>query len=405
MNTFRKCFVTVAAALLGTLAIGAASNAQAVDTRIGELKYENGYPTEETSRKLYDEMDFQRASQAYLWSVPAVNFASIRAGWFRDLGATYNDIILYPDFLDTKSIYLTGNNTTIYAASQIDLTDGPVVVEVPAGPTAGMFADLWFRTSGVGRLGPDKGEGGKYLLVPPGYTDELPKEGYFITPFKTMDVNYFIRGVVIKGDVAGAADMVAKSKVYPYSERANPKANKILRIVGKHISTDFPKGIEYWKTLSELINNNPVEERDRFFMAMLKPLGIEKGKPFAPDERQKRILEEGANLGHAIAKPQLRVEALGVPGLQALGERDPPHHETGKRTGIRVLLRTRRAPELSLSRHLARLRNDPAVPLQGPAVSGEFQGQGRQLARRLEKLQAPRPGQRACRGVLVGYGV
>ncbi len=248
-------------------------------------------------------MDLQRASQAYMWSVPAVNFASIKAGWFRDLGATYNDIILYPEFLDTKGIYLTGNNSTIYAASQIDLArDGPVVVEVPAGPTAGMFADLWFETYGVGRLGPDRGKGGKYLLVPPGYKGELPKKGYFITPFKTMDANYFIRGVVIKGDVAGAADMIAKSKVYPYSERANPKPNKVLRIVGKHVSTDFPKGIDYWKTLSEVINNNPVVERDRFFMAMIKPLGIEKGKPFAPDARQTRILEEGMRLGHAMAQ-------------------------------------------------------------------------------------------------------
>lgn len=150
-------YLVAATALFGVLAFGVAPiNAQTIDTRVGELKYENGYPTQETSQKLYDEMDLQRASQAYMWSVPAVNFASIRAGWFRDLGATYNDIILYPDFLDTKSSYLTGNNTTIYAASQIDLKDGPVVVEVPAGPTAGMFADLWFRTSGVGRLGPDK---------------------------------------------------------------------------------------------------------------------------------------------------------------------------------------------------------------------------------------------------------
>lgn len=293
----------VASVLLGALASGAApGNGQNIDTRIGELKYENGYPTKETSQKLYDEMDLQRASQAYMWSVPAVNFASIKAGWFRDLGATYNDILLYQDFLDTKSLYLTGNNTTIYAASQIDLKNGPVVVEVPAGPTAGMFADAWFKTYGLGRLGPDKGKGGKYLLVPPGYKGALPKEGYFITPIPTMDVNYFIRGVVIKGDVAGAADMIAKSKIYPYSARANPKPNRILRVSGKPINTDFPKGIDYWKTLSELINNNPVAERDRFFMAMLKPLGIEKGKPFAPDARQQRILEEGARLGHAMSQ-------------------------------------------------------------------------------------------------------
>ncbi len=117
-----------------------------------------------------------------------------------------------------------------------------------------------------------------------------------------MDANFFIRGIVIKGDVAGAADMIAKSRIYPYSERANPKPNRVLRVSGKYINTDEPEGLAYWKLLSEVINNNPVAERDRFFMAMLKPLGIEKGKPFAPDDRQKRILEEGARLGHAMAQ-------------------------------------------------------------------------------------------------------
>ena len=138
--------------------------------------------------------------------------------------------------------------------------------------------------------------------MPPGYKGKLPTKGYYIVRFETMDANYFIRGIVIKGDVKGAADMIAKSRVYPYSERANRKPNKVLRVTGKYINTIEPEGLAYWKRLSEVINNNPVEEQDRFFMAMLKPLGIEKGKPFAPDARQKRILEEGARLGHAMAQ-------------------------------------------------------------------------------------------------------
>jgi hypothetical protein len=199
-------YYLIATTVLGALTFGSATtHAQTttVDTRIGPLKYESGFPTKETVEKLYDEMDFQRASQAYMWSFPAVSFASIKAGLFRDLGATLNDIVLYQDFLDPRSIWFTGNNTTIYATSQITLKDGPVVVEVPAGPTAGMLADLWFITTGVGALGPDKGKGGKYLLVPPGYQGELPKEGYFITHLKTVDANYFIRGIVVAGNVAG----------------------------------------------------------------------------------------------------------------------------------------------------------------------------------------------------------
>ena len=86
-----------------------------------------------------------------------------------------------------------------------------------------------------------------------------------------------------------------------YSQRENPKPNRTFSGSGKAIDSLEPEGLEYWKRLSDVINNNPVHERDRFFMAMLKPLGIEKGKPFAPDARQKALLEEGARVGRAMA--------------------------------------------------------------------------------------------------------
>jgi hypothetical protein len=177
MKTIRTQML-MAAALVGALAFATTSTqAEDIDTRIGKLSFENGYPSKDTATKLYDEMDFQRACQAYLWSFPAVSCASIQASVFRDLGATYNDMIVFDNFLDTKSVFLTGNTTTIYALALVDLSkDGPVVLEVPAGPTAGMVDDFWFRAiTEVGRTGPDAGKGGKFLLVPPGYKGELPK--------------------------------------------------------------------------------------------------------------------------------------------------------------------------------------------------------------------------------------
>lgn len=267
------------------------------------LSYENGYPPQETVQKLYDEMDFQRACQAYMWSLPLVSAASIRHGLFNDLGAAYNDIVIYENFLDTRSIWFTGNTTTIYATAMIDLAkDGPVVVDVPAGPTAGMLNDYWWRTTGIGGLGPDKGNGGKFLILPPGYTKDLPKSGYFIVPSKMNDFMFFIRGMVINGDVPGASKMIEQCRIYTFSPKNNPNPNKYLHVSGKAINTIEPSGLEYWKRLSEVINSNPVEERDRFYLAMLKPLGIEKDKPFEPDERQKKILEEGERVGHAMAQ-------------------------------------------------------------------------------------------------------
>ena len=295
----RIVIATVLIGAFGLATIGA--QAEDISTRIGTLSFENGFPSKDTATKLYDEMDFQRATQAYLWSFPAVSNASIQASVFQDLGATFNDMIIFDNFLDTKSVFLTGNTTTIYALALVDLAkDGPVVLEVPPGPTAGMVDDFWFRAiTEVGRTGPDAGKGGKFPLVPPGYKGDLPKDGYFIVMATMNNNNILVRGLVQNGDVAAAKDMMTKLRVYPYSQRDNPKPNRSFSATGKSINSLEPEGLAYW--LSEVINNNPVHERDRFFMAMLKPLGIEKGKPFAPDARQKKILEEGERVGRAMA--------------------------------------------------------------------------------------------------------
>ena len=194
----RKCaFIT--AALVSAVAITSA-HAQApggVHTRIGDLAFEQGFPTEETARKLFDEMDYQRAVQAFLWSFPAVSFESIRVGAKRDLGVDYNDLIIADNFLDANGVWLTANDTTIYGMVNVDLSKGPVVVEVPAGPGVGLIDDFWQRAiSDFGLPGPDQGKGGKYLLLPPGYTGEVPKEGYYVLRGTMNNYNVMDRGLV-----------------------------------------------------------------------------------------------------------------------------------------------------------------------------------------------------------------
>ena len=106
-------------------------------------------------------------------------------------------------------------------------------------------------------------------------------------------------------------------RIYPWSERANPKPTKFVSISGRVIDTRPPGGLEFWARLSGFIDNNPVQERDRFFMAMLKPLGIEKGKPFEPDERQRAILEDAGRLGDAMGRPMLFDGHLRIAGANA----------------------------------------------------------------------------------------
>ena len=146
--------------------------AQSVPTRLGDLTLENGYPSRQTADRLYDEMDFQRATQAYLWALPAVGFKALYDAQTKTLGASNGDIMFYRDLAD-KAGMLTPNITTLYAFSFWDLArQGPMIVEVPEGLTAGGVLDIWQQPiTDMGQTGPDKGAGGKYLLLPPGSLD------------------------------------------------------------------------------------------------------------------------------------------------------------------------------------------------------------------------------------------
>jgi hypothetical protein len=281
--------------------------AQTTDTRIGKAIFENGYPTEETARKLYDEMDYQRAVQAYLWAYPAVSFESIKRAAKPDFGADYNVLGIADNFVDPKSIWLTANDTTIYAVAVIDLAQaGPVVIEVPPGALVGIIDDFWQRSiTDVGLPGPDGDKGGRFLLLPPDHSGEVPREGYHVLRGTMNDYSFMIRGIVVNNDVPDAVQRVKKVSIYRWSERHNPKPTRFVTISGKAVNTLPPNGIEFWARLAAFVNNNPVEERDRFFMAMLKPLGVEKGKPFQPDARQRAILEDAARIGDATARTML----------------------------------------------------------------------------------------------------
>lgn len=268
---------------------------------LSNLQFPDNYPTGATVTRLYDEIDFQRACQAYIWATPTVAINELWLANHITYGANFNDPVVVRSFVTPSIVALTGNSTSIYTTVFIDLSiDGPVVIESPAG-AYGVIDDWWQRpVSEVGPLGPDKGKGGNFLVVPEGYKGEVPA-GYMVVSSKTNKNLYLARALVRDNDVKPAVALLETIKVYPLSQRANPKPNNYPD-TNKPINTIPPRGFEYWGRLSQIINSEPVEERDRFFMAMLKPLGIEKGKPFNPDERQKRILTEAAEFGFRMAQ-------------------------------------------------------------------------------------------------------
>ena len=275
------------------------SQEEVLKTRIGDLRFThdfaNGYPTNATRDKLFDEIDFQRACQAYLWSIPIVSMAQWQYAHTEQLGAKNGQIVFLESY-DDRLGGLTYNATTPYALPFIDLSDGPWVAVMPEGEVRGAAHDMWqVQITALT-------EPGKYLFVGPGQAmpEKAEAEGYKVFQSPT---NSLLLGIRLMPEERDARMKILKRiAIYPYAERNDPKPRGFITPEGKPWLAAQPRGLEYWERLDDVLNKEPVAERDRFFMAMLQPLGVEKGKPFRPNQRQEKILKEATLVGEAMAK-------------------------------------------------------------------------------------------------------
>ena len=271
-----------------------------IETRIGELEFIMGYPSNETIAKLYNELDFQRAVQAYIWGLPMVEMAEWQKAQKDIFKAGTNDFVTYQSFTQKLGI-LTANATTPYMMAFPNLKEtGPMVFEIPAGPTAGGLLDFWERPfSDLGQTGPDKGQGAKYLILGPGHPDMNP-EGYIVV--RSPHWNLFLGQRVLHPDPKVAAQLTREHKLYPYAERENPKPTRHISSEGIDWEAYQSRGSLYFERLASILEIEPVEERDFMIMAMLRPLGIMPGVKFNPTAEQKAIFEQAAIVGEAIAR-------------------------------------------------------------------------------------------------------
>jgi len=272
-----------------------------VETRLGTLKFTDGFPDDATVQKVFDNLDFQHAVQAYLAGLPAVSTEGARQAVI-GFGPANQTVLITETLLDSKSLLLTANTTTPYTFLWLDLTKGPLVLEIPP-MVLGPLDDAWFRwVTDVGFTGPDKGKGGKYLLLPPGYTGEIPK-GFFVARSKTYGNLLFFRTFLKDGDPKPGVDSVKSHlKVYPLAEAAHPPAMNFVNISGKAFNTIGPSDYTFWDAINQTIQREPADAMDLFTLGFYASIGIEKGKPFAPDPRMKAILTEAAAVGDATAR-------------------------------------------------------------------------------------------------------
>ncbi len=274
-----------------------------MQTRIGTLKFFDGAPDEETVKLVYDQLDFSRGVEAFLTGMPAASVYALCEG-LDQAGVKRNQgIAITEDLMDARSLFLTANSTTVYVMMCIDLKNGPIVVEAPPN-VLGPVDDAYFRwVTDMGLTGPDQGKGGKYLIVPPGYSGSVPSEGYFVTKSRTNSNVAFYRAFAQGGDVAAAVRNVkASARVYPLSAAANPPAPVFVNISGKQINTIHANDFHFYEELDAVVQNEPADFVDPETVGLFAAIGIRKGKPFAPDARMKGILTDAVAVANATAR-------------------------------------------------------------------------------------------------------
>jgi len=272
-----------------------------VETRIGTLKFFDGFPDKATVEKVYDNLDFQRGTQAYLTGLPVVSIQGLRKA-ITSFGPANQTVLISEELLDSRSLFLTANTTTAYSLVWLDVKDGPLVLEVPPAVLGPMDDALFNWDSDVGFTGPDKGKGGKYLLIPPGYKGDIP-DGYFVVRCRTFGHLLFFRTFLKDGDPKPGVDAVKKDfKVYSLSQVAKPPAMKFVNISGKAFNTIGPSDYTAFEEIDHMIQDEPLDVMDPDMLGLFASVGIEKGKPFSPDARLKKILIDAAAVGDATSR-------------------------------------------------------------------------------------------------------
>ncbi len=275
---------------------------ETLKTRFGDFTFENGYPAGDTAERLRELTLLNRAMEVYLTQLMRVSEVGLREG-LREFGATRpNQVVIWENLMDAKTVLLTASTETVYALSHLNLkSDGPTVVEAPPHMLGFMQDGLQRYLADVAPLGADKGKGGKFLVLPPDYKGKVPK-GYFVSRSPTYSVTPGLRGFQVDGKIDAAVALMKSIKVYPLARKSSPPKMEFLNGSGKEINTVFPDTFHYFELLAELVEEEPSANFDPLERAMIQAIGIEKGKAFSPDEKTKAILSEAARLGGAMAR-------------------------------------------------------------------------------------------------------
>lgn len=280
---------------------------------LANVPFQHNYPTQETTRTLDEELYFQRAVQTYLWALPAVNMYAMKEGQARTFGEGYNIFAVFEHRLKTRTVITTPNSDVIYGLGFLDVgKDGPMVIDAPPG-LQGLIDDFWHRPiegpevdgvkyfADIGLPGPDRGKGGKYLILPPSYDGSVNEDEYFVYHSRTNGVFVFLRGFFQDpNDLQPAVKNMEQIRVYPLDGEARAMDFQHASEVDSDYL--FADDGSYFAMLDRFVQSEVVDNVDPYMHGMMAAIGIEKGRSFRPSQRQHELLDAAARTAWKMAK-------------------------------------------------------------------------------------------------------
>ena len=288
-----------------------------VETRLGTLEFFDGMPTEATVTAVYDNLDLMRGVEAFLNGIPAASVRALCDG-LGEIGVdAAHKVMLTDELMDSAPLFLTGNTDTVYLVGVLDLLrDGATVVVVPPGCGPGTVDDAFFRfVVDMGAPGPDRGAGGKYLILPPDYDGDLEgpiggkeqsigDESYFVVRSPSYLNLLALRGFLGEDGTPDAAVEMFKNgiAIYPLAQAGDPPAMEFISGSKKPFNTIHANNFEFYEELHATVDREPIAMWEPELLGLFSAIGIQKGKAFDPDERMKAILTEAVAIGNATAR-------------------------------------------------------------------------------------------------------
>jgi len=276
-----------------------------VETRIGNLTLQSGYLNPETAQKLKDELFFQRAIQVYQLALPAVSGAGIFYDFYNadKIGTNITYVFYWSEIITSDVEILTANISVLYLLIFFNLSEGPMVIDVPGG-IYGAVNNLYQQPLiDVGLTGPDKGQGGLFLVLPPNYNGSIP-ENYFVVESDTTQSFFAGRSFINNdGDKSNADNLIKQLQIYPLSQANNPPEQKFIDLKGQSLKLSYPTTNGFWEFLHKVYSNEKnVRDEDKNLIGLMHTIGIIPGQPFEPSEHSKKLLDEAAIVADLMAK-------------------------------------------------------------------------------------------------------